>query len=149
MEHSHDSVRRGARGVSVTVAFPGGARVSVEVTDEVASALRDMQRETWRIERREARHTLSLDAMDSFVAAAGLESDPASGLLDRCRTDELVAALAQLPAVQLRLLLMRTVAQLPVREIARRERCSERAVKYSLAKARRKMKEILPEGFPS
>ena len=100
MEHSHDSVRRGARGVSVTVAFPGGARVSVEVTDEVASALRDMQRETWRIERREARHTLSLDAMDSFVAAAGLESDPASGLLDRCRTDELVAALAQLPAPQ-------------------------------------------------
>lgn len=45
MEHSHDSVRRGARGASVTVAFPGGARVSVEVTDEVASALRDMQRE--------------------------------------------------------------------------------------------------------
>lgn len=71
MEHSHDSVRRGARGASVTVAFPGGARVSVEVTDEVASALRDMQRETWRIERREARHTLSLDAMDSFVPSAG------------------------------------------------------------------------------
>lgn len=36
-------------------------------------------------------------------------------------TDELVAALAQLPAVQLRRLLMRAVAQLPVREIARRE----------------------------
>ncbi|MBM6908130.1 hypothetical protein H7U33_06920 [Collinsella intestinalis] len=53
MEHSHDSVRRGARGASVTVAFPGGARVSVEVTDEVADALRDMQREAWRIERRE------------------------------------------------------------------------------------------------
>lgn len=76
MEHSHDSVRRGACGASVTVAFPGGARVSVEVTDEVASALRDMQRETWRIERREARHTLSLDAMDSFVPSAGPKSEP-------------------------------------------------------------------------
>ena len=149
MEHSHDSVRRGACGASVTVAFLGGARVSVEVTDEVADALRDMQREAWRIERREARHTLSLDAMDSFVPSAGPESEPGFGLLSKCRRGELAAALAQLPAVQLRRLLMHAVAQLPVREIARREGCSERAVKYSLAKARRKMKEILPEGFPS
>lgn len=151
MEHSHDSdsVRRGARGASVTVAFPGGTRVSVEVTDEVAGALKDMQRESWRIERREARHTLSLDAMDSFVPPAGPESEPGFGLLSKCRTDELVAALAQLPAVQLRRLLMHAVAQLPVREIALREGCSERAVKYSLARARKKMREILPEGFPS
>lgn len=144
-----DSDDQGKRVVSVATGCSDGAQISVEVTDEVADALRDMQREAWRIERREARHTLRLDAMDSFVAVAGLESDPASGLLDRCRTDELVGALAQLPAVQLRRLLMRAVAQLSVREIARREGCSERAVKYSLAKARRKMKEILPEGFPS
>ena len=121
MEHSHDSVRRGACGASVTVAFPGGARVSVEVTDEVASALRDMQRETWRIERREARHTLSLDAMDSFVPSAGPKSEPGFDLLSKCRKGELVAALAQLPAVQLRRLLMHAVAQLPVREIALRD----------------------------
>ena len=113
MEHSHDSVRRGACGVSVTVAFPGGARVSVEVTDEVASALRDMQRETWRIERREARHTLSLDAMDSFVPSAGPKSEPGVDLLSKCRRGELVAALAQLPAVQLRRLLMHAVDSSP------------------------------------
>jgi len=149
--HFYDlnSVRRGAHGASVTVAFPGGARVSVEVTGEVAGALEDMQRETWRIERREARHTLSLDAMGPFVASTGPESEPGFGLLSKCRTDELVAGLAQLPAVQLRRLLMHAVAQLPVREIARREGCSERAVKYSLARARKRMKEILPEGFPS
>ena len=143
MEHSHDSVRRGACGASVTVAFPGGARVSVEVTDEVASALRDMQREIWRIERREARHTLSLDAMGTFVASTGPESEPGFDLLSKCRTGELVAALVQLPAVQLRRLLMHAVAQLPVKEIARREGCSERAVKYSLAKARKRMRELL------
>ena len=142
MEHSHDSVRRGACGASATVAFPGGARVSVEVTDEVASALRDMQREIWRIERREARHTLSLDAMGTFVASTGPESEPGFDLLSKCRTGELVAALVQLPAVQLRRLLMHAVAQLPVKEIARREGCSERAVKYSLAKARKRMREL-------
>ena len=143
--HFYDlnSVRRGAHGASVTVAFPGGARVSVEVTDEVASALRDMQREIWRIERREARHTLSLDAMGTFVASTGPESEPGFDLLSKCRTGELVAALVQLPAVQLRRLLMHAVAQLPVKEIARREGCSERAVKYSLAKARKRMRELL------
>lgn len=147
MEHSHslDSARCGVRGAFVSVAFPGGARVSVEVTDEVAGALTDMQREVWRIERREARHTLSLDAMGASVAVAGPESDPASVLLGRCRTGELVAALTQLPAVQLRRLLMHAIAQLSVKEIARCEGCSERAVKYSLAKARRRMRELLAE----
>ncbi len=138
-----------ARNASVIVVGPGGSRVVVEVAEAVADALEDMQREAWRVERREARHTLSLDAMGAFVAVAGPESEPASGLLGRCRTDELVAALAQLPAVQLRRLLMHAVAQLSVKEIARREGCSERAVKYSLARARKKMREILPEGFPS
>lgn len=52
-----------ARGAVVIVAGPGGTPVPVEVDAAVADALRDMRREAWRIERREARHTLSLDAM--------------------------------------------------------------------------------------
>lgn len=93
-----------------------------------------MRREAWRIERREARHTLSLDAMGTSVASTGPESDPGFALMRRCRADELAAALSRLPAVQLRRLLVYAVARLPVREIARREGCSERAVKYSLAR---------------
>lgn len=139
----------GAYVTSVTTVGPDGARVSVEVAEVVADALDDMQRETWRVERREARHTLSLDAMGPFVASTGPESEPGFGLLSKCGTDELVSALTQLPAAQLRRLLMHAVAQLSIREIARREGCSERAVKYSLARARKRMKEILPEGFPS
>lgn len=68
------------------------------------------------------------------------KSEPGFDLLSKCRRGELVSALVQLPAVQLRRLLMHAVAQLPVKEIARREGCSERAVKYSLAKARKRMK---------
>lgn len=151
MVHGYDpnTVRLSVHGASVTVTCSSGAKISVEVTEEIADALESMQRETWRIERREARHTLSLDAMGPFVASTGPESEPGFALLSKCRTSELVAALAQLPAVQLRRLLMHAVAQLSIREIARREGCSERAVKYSLARARKRMKEILPEGFPS
>ena len=132
---------------SIVVKVPDGSRVAVEVTAEVSAALEDMQREAWRIERREARHTLSLDAM--APPAVPPDPVPLSLLVSRCDRERLAAALARLPAVQLRRLLMRAVAQLPIGEIARREGCSERAVKYSLARARKYMKEILSEGFPS
>lgn len=112
----------------------------------VAGALEDMRREAWRIERREAWHTLGLDAMGPSAASTGPESDPGFALMKHCRADELVGALDQLPEVQLRRLLVHAVARLPVREIARREGCSERAVKYSLARARRRMRALLTDG---
>lgn len=130
-------------GASVAVVGLDEPRAFVEVGAAVAVALEDMQRETWRIERREARHTLRLDEMGQFAASTGPESDPGLALMRRCRTDELVAALSQLSAVQLRRLLMHAIARLPVREIARREGRSERAVKYSLARARERMRALL------
>lgn len=106
-----------------------------------------MRREAWWIERREARHTLGLDAMGPSAASTGPESDPGFALMKRCQADELVAALSRLPKVQLRRLLMHAVVRLPVREIARRGGgCSERAVKYSLARARRRMRALLTDG---
>ena len=144
--HGRGAVAGSARGTVVSVAGPGGASILVEVDSTVAGALEDMRREAWRIERREARHTLSLDAMGTSVASTGPESDPGFALMRRCRADELAAALSRLPAVQLRRLLVHAVARLPVREIARREGCSERAVKYSLARARRRMRALLTDG---
>lgn len=144
--HGRGPVAGSARGTVVIVAGPGGTPVPVEVDAAVAGALRDMRREAWRIERREARHTLGLDAMGTSVASTGPESDPGFALMRRCRADELAAALSRLPAVQLRRLLVYAVARLPVREIARRDGCSERAVKYSLARARRRMRALLTDG---
>ena len=69
--------------------------------------------------------------------------------MHKCESKALFIALKALTSTQLRRLLMHAVVQLSIREIARREGCSERAVKYSLARARKRMKEILPEGFPS
>lgn len=135
-----------ARGTVVIVAGPGGTPVPVEVGAAVAGALEDMRREAWRIDRREARHTLGLDAMGPSAASTGPESDPGFAPMKHCQADELVAAPSRLPKVQLRRLLMHAVAQLPVREIARREGCSERAVKYSLARARRRMRALLTDG---
>ena len=86
------------------------------------------------------------DEPGEVAASTGPESDPGLALMKHCQADELVAALSRLPKVQLRRLLMHAVVRLPVREIARREGCSERAVKYSLARARRRMRALLTDG---
>lgn len=49
-------------------------------------------------------------------------------------------AVAALSPVQMRRILMHDVALLPIREIAEREGCSERAVKYSLHRARKRLR---------
>lgn len=97
-------------------------------------------------QRLAAKTCASFAAMGPSAASTGPESDPGFALMRRCQADELAAALSRLPAVQLRRLLMHAVVRLPVREIARREGCSERAVKCSLARARRRMRALLTDG---
>lgn len=102
-----------------------------------------MRREVWRTERRESRHTIRLELMEGEVAIADKAPVPEEVLVRRCDSRALLLVLSALSPIQLRRLLMHAVAQLPVREIARREGCSERAVKYSLAKARKRVRELL------
>lgn len=111
--------------------------------------MRTMRRELWRTERRESRHTLRLELLGERIPADDRAATPEDHLMHKCESKALFIALKALSSTQLRRLLMHAVAQLPVREIAWREGCSERAVKYGLARARKRMKEILPEGFPS
>ena len=134
---------------TVLVRRPNGTSKSVEVSKSVYTALEDMQREYWRTERREARHTLSLDAMETQIAIAEVGSDPVERLIDEYNRRCLARALSSLSTIQLRRFLMHAVAQVSIKEIAAQESCSERAVKYSLSKARKKMRKVLSRGFPS
>ena len=95
----------------------GGGHVAVAVGRDVAEALDDLQREWWRIERLEARHTLSLDAMLPQVLADP-SSNPEEMLVRRYESKALACAVATLFPVQMRRLLMHDVALLPIREIA-------------------------------
>lgn len=143
--HGRGAVAGSARGTVVIVAGPGGTPVPVEVDAAVAGALEDMRREAWRIDRREARNTLSLDAMRPSAAIADERMGPEAVLMRRCDSDVLLKALMLLPPIQLRRLLVHAVAQIPVKEIAARERCSERAIKYSLARAKTRMRMLLAD----
>lgn len=123
-------------GLCVEMRTSGGGRAAVAVGCDAADALDDLQREWWRIERREARHALSLDAMLPQVLADS--SWNPEEMLARCYESKALArAVAALFLVQMKRLLIHDMALLPIREIAERGGgCSERAIKYSLHKAR-------------
>ena len=104
-------------GLCVEMRISGGGHVAVAVGRDVAEALDDLQREWWRIERREARHTLSLDAMLPQVLADP-SSNPEEMLARRYESKALACAVATLSPVQMRRLLLHDVALLPIREIA-------------------------------
>ncbi|MBD9040090.1 MAG: type II toxin-antitoxin system PemK/MazF family toxin [Collinsella aerofaciens] len=104
-------------GLCVEMRISGGGHVAVAAGRDVAEALDDLQREWWRIERLEARHTLSLDAMLPQVLADP-SSNPEEMLARRYESKALACAVATLSPVQMRRLLMHDVALLPIREIA-------------------------------
>lgn len=134
--------KRADRIVAWTV---NGSTVKVVVSEEVLDALVELQRETWREERREARHTLSLDSIESFAAVAVDASSSETILLQRLDASTLVSELHRLTPMQLRRFLMHSAVQLTISEIASIEGCSERAVKYTLSKARRRLKIALSD----
>lgn len=135
------------RGIAhaFVVRRPNGSEVLVEVDGPIAIAIEELQREYWRLERSESRHTVSLDAMPAFLVPSSNEPDPLSVVIRTCERAGLARALTDLPPKQLRRLLLYSVAGLTIRQIANRERCSERAIKYSISKARSKLRAVLLE----
>lgn len=81
--------------------------------------------------------------MGSYIEDRAL--GPEAVLMRRCDSDALLKALMLPPLIQLRGLLVHAVAQIPVKEIAARERCSERAIKYSLARAKTRRRMLLAD----
>ena len=120
--------------------------VEIEVSEELHDALIELQREFWRLDKRESRHTLHLEAMtENVLPTHKLPLDPATILVARCDTDKVCEALGQISLVQRRRFLMRHLDGLSIKQIAFLEKCSHRAIAYSLASTRKKLQELLLE----
>ena len=128
---------------AVIVSLPEGGSVRVEVTREVMDALDDLQREWWRIERREARHVLHIELMPASMVPADQTDGPEVLMLRKQVADEVRRAVETLSEKEARRLVLYAVEGVPVKRIAQKEGCSERAVKYSLAHAKRKLRKLL------
>lgn len=143
-QYKRDGTKQSAGDAcAVIVSLPEGGSVRVEVTREVMEALDDLQREWWRIERREARHVLHLELMSTSMMPADQTDGPEILMLRKQEADEMRRALETLSEKEARRLVLHAVEGVPIKRIAQREGCSERAVKYSLAHARRKLRKLL------
>ena len=130
----------------VSVNRPVGGVVEIEVSKELHDALVDLQREFWRLDRRESRHTLHLEMMgENLLPTDRRPPDPASILDARIEADMLHEALERISPIQKRRFLLRYSIGLSTKQIARLEKCSNRAITYSLARTRESLKKILSE----
>lgn len=134
-----------ARGkYRIVVRTPDGKQVEIDLPRRVFEEIEELQREFWRIERREARHSLSLASMDEAAFSENNpEKDPERILVERLESEALLQAFQQIPAVQRRRFLLRHLVGMPTARIAEIEGCSDRAIRRSIGLARENLREIL------
>lgn len=132
----------------VLVKRPDGTIVEEPVSKELYEELRSLQRELWRLDKREQRHCVHLDAIPEFYHPRNCKTaDPESALIESCLVQEIWNAFGQLPIKQQRRAALRFICDLPIAQIAALESCSERAIKYSLKLAKRNLLDILGDDF--
>lgn len=130
----------------LTIARPDGARVEIEISEALFEEVDELQREFWRLEKRESRHTSHIEMLTERDLPHGRHvKDPEQLLMDKLESARIKEALLRIPAIQARRFLFHYVFGVHVKSIAAAEGCSMRAVKYSLARARRNLAEILAE----
>ncbi len=131
----------------VEVRAPRRAAVTVAVDETVFVALDELQRELWRNNKREERHSCSLDVIPmSRIPLMAFPRSPEELYFARVSIDELETALDQIPEIQRHRFLLRYMQGMTAREIAHIEGCSEQAIGHSLALARKNLQEILSSG---
>lgn len=128
--------------------FPNYGMVSVEISETIKNELIDLQREFWRLEKREQRHAVHLEAIpEVFLQNSRTAITPEDALMKKLDSRVFISSFLQLPLKQQRRMLLRYVYDLPIKTIAELENCSDRAIKYSLKLAKKNLKDILGEDF--
>ncbi len=143
IEHNGDQLT-----YSVLIKRPDGTTVEEPVSRELHEELQSLQRELWKIDKREQRHCVHLDAIpEGYLPRHRDEDDPEESLLAQQRAIDASLAFEQLPLKQQRRIMLRHIYDLPISRIADIEHCSERAVKYSLKLAKKNLIDILGKDY--
>lgn len=120
--------------------------IDIPVNREVFDAINELQRELWRLERRESRHCVHIDAIpDCYIPHEQFSVDPEDKILAAFESKALKSALAQIPDKQRRRFLLYHEYDMSSSTIAEIEGCSERSIQYSLSLARRNLRDILED----
>lgn len=128
----------------ITIIQPDGHGIEVEVTEQLYRELDDMQREHWRGEKAESRHTRFLEQVPSWCLPESTHvPSPEQLMMERLEESELHSALRLLPKKQLRRFLLRNYFDLSLEEIAGIEGCSIQTVHESISRARKNLRKNL------
>ena len=124
-----------------------GQAVEIQVSKNQYLLIEEMQREHWRLERSETRHTHHMEMIPEWDIPNELHTpSPEQIMIEHFENDVLCDALKRLPPVQLRRFLLRHYFELSSKQIAHIEGCSTRVVDRSVAQAKEKLQQILKEG---
>lgn len=122
---------------AISFSTSDGSSIEVPVDKRVYDLIDELQKEYWRLERRESRHCVHLEAIpEFFVPRDRFQDDPEQELIRKYEYMALRSMLEQIPEKQKRRFLMRYEDELTTKEIADIENCTERSVQYSLTLAK-------------
>ncbi len=112
--------------------------------EEIEEVLIELQREHWRLQKHESRHTVHIESLpEKSLPEDVYPKSPETILIERFESQRIAMALKELPPVQFRRAAMRYLIGISSASIAMREGCTVRAVNESLALARRRLREAL------
>lgn len=131
-------ISNGIKRHYVLVRVPGRQEVEVDVSLAVLNEIDNLQKEYWKLERRESRHTLHIDNLEKLTCHEDVyfeQDEPSEDI------KAIAHGLAFLSPLQRRRLVGHTLTGMSIADLAESEGCSERAIKYSIAAARRNLKK--------
>lgn len=120
--------------------------IDVPIESEIYELLNDLQREHWKLERRESRHSVHIECIpDCFLPHETKSSSPEQQLINRYESMIIATSLQQLPEKQCKRFFMRYVLNYSVKQIAFIEGCSKRSIEYSLSLAKKNLRSALSD----
>ena len=112
--------------------------------EELEEALVELQREQWRLQKRESRHSIHIESLsENSLPKDAYPKSPEAILIERFESQCIAMALKELPPIQFRRVVMRHLIGISPSSIAKREGCTVRAVNGSLALAKEHLRESL------
>lgn len=130
----------------ITITTPGGKEVEVGVVEEVFETLDDLQRDIWRMQRSDDRRMRHAEMIPENDLSDGFFEKSAEDIvIEKDGIEDIKSSMRKLPDIQLRRFLLHDMLGYTIKQIARLEGCSERAIDHSLSLARKNLRKIFSE----
>ena len=117
--------------------------VEIEVTEEWATVIADLDRQDYNTEHRETRRHCSLEAYNLDDALLPSDEDVVADTIRKMENERLYAAIAKLSSIQQQVVRMAYLEGLSYAEIARKLGCSAENIRIAAMRGIKNLKKFL------